>query len=226
MLRDSDLKFMVQKRLQSFVPVPLAQDTREFRQAAVALTIVDEGFGAGLRGLTDPLHWSAQASLLLTRRPATMRRHAGQWALPGGRLDAGETHVEAALRELHEEVGLALPASAVLGRLDDFATRSGFVMAPIVVWGGAARRLQAQPEEVASIHRIPLLQFLREDAPILRDSDAPPGEGSGAPVLRMPVGDDYIAAPTAALLYQFREVCLRGIRTRVAHFEQPYFAWR
>jgi len=226
MLRDSDLKFTVSRRLRSFTQAPLRQDTSDFRQAAVALTIVDEGFGAHLNGLKDPLAWSANAALLLTRRPATMRRHAGQWALPGGRLDAGETHVEAALRELHEEVGLQLGSSAVLGRLDDFATRSGFVMAPIVVWGGSAHRLQAQPAEVASIHRIALTEFLRDDAPMLRESDAPPGESSGAPVLRMPVGNDYIAAPTAALLYQFREVCLRGLSTRVAHYEQPYFAWR
>lgn len=226
MLRDSDLKFRVARRLGGFRQAPLAADTSDFRQAAVALTIVDEGFGADLAGIPKPLCWSAKAALLLTRRPATMRRHAGQWALPGGRLDAGETHEQAALRELHEEVGLNLPATRVLGRLDDFATRSGFVMAPIVVWGGAGRDLQPQPSEVASIHRIPLAEFLRGDAPILRDSDAPPEERSGAPILRMPVGDDYIAAPTAALLYQFRELCLLGRATRVAHYEQPYFAWR
>lgn len=141
-------------------------------------------------------------------------------------MDGNETTVAAALRELHEEVGLFLPQTAVLGLLDDFATRSGFIMTPVVVWGGSARRLVPQPEEVASIHRIPLSEFLRADAPVLRESDAPAGEGSGAPMLRMPIGTDYIAAPTAALLYQFRELCLAGRATRVAHFEQPYFAWR
>lgn len=226
MLRDSDLKFRVGQRLNGFQRAPLGPESRDFRRAAVALTIVDEGFGASVPGTVKPLHWSANAALLLTRRPRTMRRHAGQWALPGGRLDAGETVVQGALRELHEEVGLLLSESSVLGVLDDFATRSGFIMTPVVVWGGSARRLVPQPEEVASIHRIPLAEFLRQDAPVLRESDAPLAERSGAPMLRMPVGSDYIAAPTAALLYQFSELCLAGRATRVAHYEQPYFAWR
>jgi hypothetical protein len=49
---------------------------------------------------------------------------------------------------------------------------------------------------------------------------------SDRPVLRMPVGDSWIAAPTAAVLYQFREVAVQGRSTRVAHYEQPVFAWR
>ena len=150
-----------------------------------------------------------------------MRHHAGQWALPGGRLDAGETPVETALRELHEEVGIEAAPQAVLGCLDDFVTRSGFVMTPVVVWGGSGIEHRANPAEVASVHRIPLSEFLRSDAPRL--SRIPQ---SDAPVLRMPVGDDSIAAPTAAILYQFREVALLGRDTRVAHYEQPTFAWR
>jgi len=109
----------------------------------------------------------------------------------------------------------------VIGRLDDFVTRSGFVITPVVVWAGAARALAPNPAEVASIHRIPLAEFLRPDAPILD-----PIEDSVHPVLRMPVGGTWIAAPTAALVYQFREVCLAGRLTRVAHFEQPLFARR
>ena len=109
----------------------------------------------------------------------------------------------------------------MLGRLDDFVTRSGYVITPVLVWAGAARELQPNPHEVHSIHRIPVAEFLRADAPML---DA--RHDSERPILRMPVGDSWIAAPTAAVLYQFRELCLCGRPTRVAHFEQPRFAWK
>ena len=148
-----------------------------------------------------------------------MGNHSGQWALPGGRIDPGETPERAALRELAEEVGLHLDTDAVLGRLDDYATRSGFVITPVVMWAGAARDLVASAGEVASIHRIPLTEFMRADAPILEAI-----EDSSHPMLGMPVGQTWIAAPTAAVLYQFREVCVAGRPTRVAHFEQPLFA--
>ena len=189
------------------------------RAAAVAVAICEEGSGADLPGIAAPTGWSTRAALLLTRRAEGLGNHSGQWALPGGRIEPGETPQEAALREMAEEIGLLLAPESVLGRLDDFTSRSGFVITPVVVWAGAARVLLANPGEVASIHRIPLSEFMRADAPMLEAL-----AGSEHPVLRMPVGERAIAAPTAAVLYQFREVCLLGRSTRVAHFEQPLFA--
>jgi mutator protein MutT len=192
------------------------------RHAAVALAIVDEGAGADIEGL--PVHAAApsdRAALLLTRRASTLASHPGQWALPGGRVEPGETAEDAALRELAEEVGLVVDPAHVLGRLDDFSSRSGFVITPVVVWAGAGDTLVLDAGEVASVHRIPLDEFLRADAPMLEVLAE-----HEHPVLRMPVGDTWIAAPTAALLYQFRELCLLGRPTRVDHFEQPRFAWK
>ena len=170
-----------------------------------------------------PTHaaWQADAALILTRRSLQLRAHAGQWALPGGRVEAGERVEETALREMREEIGLALGTDSVLGRLDDFVTRSGFVMSPVVIWAGPQAGFTPDPAEVETVHRIPVREFLREDAPLLA-----PGEDPDRPVLRMPVGDSWIAAPTAAILLQFREVCLLGRDTRVAHYDQPGFAWR
>ena len=213
------LKTLIRERLDAF-PVQIA-DVDDAHHAAVAITVTDTGFGADLPGLPEHDAWNDAPALILTRRSAALRKHAGQWAFPGGRLDPGETVIETALREMHEEVNVDLDPSRVLGRLDDFVTRSGFVMSPIVVWGGAELATEPNPDEVASVHRIPLSEFLREDSPMLSDM-----AGSEHPVLRMPVGSDWIAAPTAALIYQFREVCLLGNETRVAHYEQPSFAWR
>jgi 8-oxo-dGTP pyrophosphatase MutT (NUDIX family) len=218
MLLNDSLRDAVASRLRTLHRQALVSPSHH--QAAVALTLIEEGTGAQLPGIPAPAQWSGQAAILLTRRSLTLRNHAGQWALPGGRIEAGESAQQAALRELEEEVGLRLGPEAVLGQLDDYATRSGFVITPVVVWGGeAARTLVADPGEVASIHRIPVTEFMREDAPLLDAID-----DSAHPVLRMPVGHHWIAAPTAAVLYQFRELCIAGRATRVAHFEQPLFA--
>ena len=207
------------ERLAQFIVQPI--DSHGRRRAAVAVAVTETGHGADIDGMPAYAEWSTAPALLLTRRALTLRQHAGQWAMPGGRLDDGESPEQAALREMSEEVGLSLDSGSVLGRLDDYATRSGFVITPVVVWAGAARNLVANPGEVASIHRIALTEFLRDDAPILNQV-----RGAAHPVLRMPVGNAWVAAPTAAFIYQFREWILLGRPTRVAHFDQPVFAWK
>lgn len=180
------------------------------RRAGVAIVVVQSE--------TDD-----QACVLITKRPDSLRRHAGQWALPGGRLDEGETIEQAALRELHEELRLELAPETILGLLDDYPTRSGFRITPVVVWGGVVERIDPDPIEVAFALRIPFSQLDSPDIPRLR----PTGDGK-PPVMSapLPIMGSEVYAPTAAMLYQFREVALRGQTTRVAHFDQPRFAWK
>jgi 8-oxo-dGTP pyrophosphatase MutT (NUDIX family) len=163
-------------------------------------------------------------AVLLTLRPSRMGRHAGQYALPGGKVDPGETAEEAALRELDEEMGLRLGPDAILGRLDDYATRSGFRIIPFVMWGGTDPALTPSPDEVAQVFHIPFAE-LDDDAalPCFEEGMEP-----GRPVLfsRLPTLGHQMYAPTAAILYQFREVALRRQPTRVAKYDQPRFAWR
>ena len=161
------------------------------------------------------------AAFLLCRRAARMSEHPGQWALPGGRIDEGEGAVEAALRELDEEVGIWLGEDAVLGMLDDYPTRSGYVITPVVVWGGADPVMAPSPDEVRAVFRIGL-HALRDTEPRLLTIPE-----SDRPVLQVPFGAWNVHAPTAAVLFQFRQVALGGRRNeRVDHYEQPVFAWR
>lgn len=211
------------------------------RHAAVAIVLVDSdavrdgvddfpvepdglevipGYEGGLDGSMRGV--AGGAAFLLCRRAAKLRAHAGQWALPGGRCDPGESVEQTALRELHEELGLDLGAESVLGVLDDYPTRSGFVITPVVVWGGGDVALDPDPAEVASTHRIGLDELCRADSP--RFVDIPESEH---PVVQVPLGGDLIHAPTGAVLVQFRWVALEGRpNERVDTFEQPTFAWR
>jgi 8-oxo-dGTP pyrophosphatase MutT (NUDIX family) len=160
-------------------------------------------------------------AVLLTRRAVGLRAHSGQWALPGGRVEPGESALDAARRELWEEIGLVLDASAVIGVLDDYPTRSGYVITPVVFWGGDDPRLSTDPGEVRAVHRVSFHELCRPDSPrfiTIPESDRP--------VVQVAIGGDFIHAPTAAVLLQFRRVAIEGVVERVAGYEQPVFAWR
>jgi 8-oxo-dGTP pyrophosphatase MutT (NUDIX family) len=192
----------------AFARLPSAEPAPALKRAAVVIALVEAGDGRG------------ETALLLTLRAASLRAHRGQWALPGGRCDEGETPVEAALRELHEELGLKLGPDDVLGLLDDYPTRSGYLIAPVVVWAENSAGLSPNPQEVASVHRIALQEIERAEA---FDFIAIPE--STRRVIRFHHAGRLIHAPTAALIYQFREV-LAGRETRVNELEQPVFAWK
>jgi 8-oxo-dGTP pyrophosphatase MutT (NUDIX family) len=185
----------------------LVEPDSSLRPAAVAMTVVPNERG--------------EASFILTRRVSSLRNHSGQWALPGGSIDEGEDAIGAALRELGEEVGLVRGPDQVLGLLDDYLTRSGFRITPVVIWAGSDAVLKPDPSEVAEAHRVPIAGLDAPGIPKLFDL-----EESERPVLSVRVLGQDIFAPTAAVIFQFREVAIHGRDTRVAHYDQPRFAWR
>lgn len=195
-------------RCAAFARLPANEPAQALKRAAVAIALVEAGGAAG------------GTAVLLTLRAAGLRAHRGQWALPGGRCDEGETPVTSALRELQEELGLEVASDDVLGLLDDYPTRSGYLITPVVVWGQMNADISPNPEEVASVHRIALDDIEHAEA---FDFTAIPE--STRRVIRFRHAGRFIHAPTAALIYQFREV-LAGRDTRMAELEQPVFAWK
>jgi len=187
----------------------VAHEGEPLKPAAVAITLVEADDGSG------------ETAFLLTRRSAELRAHGGQWALPGGRCDPGETFQQTALRELEEELGLSLAPDSVMGVLDDYPTRSGYAITPVIAWLDDAGALRPNPHEVASVHFVRLDHILGEAAVTFESIPESP-----RPLIRLRINDEHhIHAPTAALVYQLREL-VAGRVTRVAHLEQPVFAWR
>jgi 8-oxo-dGTP pyrophosphatase MutT (NUDIX family) len=206
-LFDDATRRNIAERCAAFARLPQAEPAPGLKRAAVAVALTG-------------MEASGGTALLLTLRASGLRAHSNQWALPGGRCDADEAPAEAALRELHEELGLELGAQDVLGMLDDYPTRSGYLITPVVVWAATSTPVAPNPEEVASVHRIALANIEQENA--FSFTTIPE---STRRVIRFHHAGRFIHAPTAALIYQFREV-LAGRDTRVAELEQPVFAWK
>ena len=200
-----DFRATLAERCESFPRV--GHDGERLTRAAVALTLVEADDGSG------------EAAFLLTRRAAKLRAHAGQWALPGGRCDPGETPVQTALRELEEELGLSIGPETVLGLLDDYATRSGYAITPVVAWLDAAGAIRPNPVIRPTSTAFGSPGCVADEAVTFETIPR-----SKRPVIGLHVLDGHrIHAPTAAVVYQLRELAA-GRVTRVAHLEQPHRA--
>ncbi len=157
----------------------------------------------------------------ITRRAMTMRRGAGNFALPGGHVDPGEDAIDAALRETWEELGVQLTRDDCLGLLDDFTTLGGQRVTPVVLWSAEALTLNPNPDEVHLAWLEPLTDLDHPEAP-----KREPHPDGGEDILRMFVRGHWINPPTAAFLYQFREVALHGRPARVHAVGQPTWTAR
>ena len=205
-LHSSSLKESIQQKLNGFEAI--ISTNRELIPAAVVIAISKHST-------------TCEACIYITLRSSSLRKHAGQLALPGGKVDAGESISQAALRELSEELGLYLPEKNVMGRLDDVHTQSGFVISPVVVWNDGNHPLNINSDEVAKVFEIPFSELISSQLASVDHTQTPPMFSIYPPTI-----DHKVYSPTAALVYQFREVVLLGKSTRVAHYAQPAFAQR
>ncbi len=163
---------------------------RALREAAVLVPVIAHAGGA---------------TVLLTRRADTLASHTGQIAFPGGRLDPGETAVDAALREAFEEVALDPAGVEILGVSEPYETVTGFLVTPVIGWIASAPSLTPAPDEVADLFETPW-DFLMDPVNHRRESRTMP-EGPTRHFWAMPWQDRYIWGATAGII--------RGLRARL-----------
>ena len=212
-------------------PWPYGQATRERIRSNLAAYSRRVSATDGLRAAAVSVVLAPAAhgatTFLLTLRAPRLNAHAGQYALPGGKLDPGEDALTAARRELHEELGIEAGPEQVLGILDDLPTRSGYLVTPFVVWLGERAEPRPAPDEIAELHRIPLADLFAGrgrggNRGLALDAESGPAVFS----LYIPALGHDLFAPTAAIMDHFREVALIGRPTPVVRFGEPPFAQR
>ena len=128
---------------------PLEGDLPELRSRAMVPAAV-------LIAITD----RAEPGVILTIRREHMRTHAGQVAFPGGRIDEGEDALAAALREVHEELGLSPGAVETVGAIEDYRTVTGYIVSPVIGVVPPDLPLYPHEREVADWFEAPLAHLL------------------------------------------------------------------
>src|SRR5690242_7771163 len=164
---------------------------RPIRPAAVLVAVVER----------------AEPMVLLTQRTAHLKEHSGQISFPGGKIDAGETPLEAALRETEEEVGLSRDALEPLGYLDLYMTTLGYRIVPVIARLAPPFKLALNKDEVDEAFEVPL-SFLMEPSNLQRHSRD--WQGLTRSYYAIPFEKRYIWGVTAGILRNLHERIYEG----------------
>ncbi|HVZ07780.1 CoA pyrophosphatase [Rhodopila sp.] len=155
-----------------------------------------------------PVVMGEAPGVLLTKRTPHLKAHAGQVSFPGGRIDPEDRGPEdAALREAWEEIGLERGAVEILGRLDDYATGTGYRITPILSLVPPDLVYQPSADEVESVFELPMTVLLDPDAPRRQRQHV---RGEWREYWVWPHPDHYIWGATAAILVHLAERLQRG----------------
>ena len=170
---------------------------------------------AGQRGASVlmPLVMRGEWQVILTQRPETMPQHAGQVAFPGGKREAGETALQAALRETEEEISLDAKAITIIGRLPSFNAVSEYRITPFVGIVDPLARIIPDAREVESVFETPLSFLMNADNHIARDISY---EGRDYRLYDMPYTDPggtprNIWGMTAMMMYRLYQRAYLGV---------------
>lgn len=147
------------EQLRAALARPLAPDARLMPGDDGRIAPVGERVEAAV---LVPIVDRPEPGLLLTLRNENMRKHAGQVAFPGGRMDPEDKDaIDAALREAHEEIGLAREHVDVIGTLEPYVTVTNYHVTPVLAVIPPDIPLSPHEAEVAAVFEVPLA-FLRD----------------------------------------------------------------